>query len=714
MTTALTIEADPYILPLPGPDSLVVQDQWISASNTHPNSRYGDDIWSMGPLIDKPGDSIHKIHWRKCPAALRSEFQRIIWVLINGELRPTYVRERGFQNRGRDGVVSMRDNILQWLKFARWLDRQDVTQLRDCTVEHWRAYAAKCAGSGCTRDHALTVLRWLSDLWAFDQLSISPCGITRPPWEDEGVDDYLPAQTGEARGENTTEPLDPTVIGPLLTWSVRMVEDFADDILAAWAERRRMHAAVKATASTREGLAAVRAYLTPLIDSGGLLPSTVSRMHGITLAHHYVAAVTGASWNQVHHFVSRRGLLRLTAQRPGPSPMQVPVAGRVEGRPWREFMDYEETPILVRHLATAAAIVILYLTGMRPQETQSLRSGCCPDPEPNADGSTPRHLIRSHHYKNVRDFDGRHISAGEERDVPWVAITPVVNAIRVLERIVPEGELLFSSTHHDVVSQRKHHGALKRASLDRRVEDLVAWINQEAAAQGLPDQKVPADPHGNLGLSRLRRTLAWHIARRPGGLVALAIQYGHMRTALDARTSASYGNRGRRGFHGELDVETALAAAQTAARLRDAVAAGEKISGPAARRAIIGATSMPRFEGALTTPKAAAKFLSRDGLVLFDNPDSFLICAFKRDTALCEPDPGATSPNQFACQLGCGNAVRSDSHARAAREHADRLETKAAHLPQPLGDRLRLTADRFRGLADAHDAAALDAEEVIA
>ncbi|WP_308368075.1 integrase [Streptomyces sp. ISL-36] len=611
MTTALTIEADPYILPLPRPDSLVVLDRWISAGNTHPNSRYDDDIWSMGPLIDNPGDSIHKINWRACPAGLRSEFRRLVWVLINGELRPTYIRERGFQNRTRDGVLSMRDNILQWLKFARWLDRQGVSRLSDCTMEHWKAYAAKCT-SGCTRGHAQTVLRWLSDLWAFDQLSVSPCGVTRPPWEDEGIDDYLPAETRKAGGENKTEPLDPTVIGPLLTWSIRLVEDFADDILAAWDERRRMHARVKATPSTREGLAAVKGYLLPLVDSGALLPATVSRLHGVTLAHHYVAAVTGASWNQVHHFASRHGLGEVAARRPGPSPLQVPVMGRIEGRPWREFMDYEETPILVRHLATAAAIVILYLTGMRPQEARSLRSGCCPDPQPNPDGSMPRHLIRSHHYKNVRDSDGHHISAGEERAVPWVAITPVVNAIRVLERIVPKGELLFSTTHHDVVGQRKHHGALKRGTLDRRVEDLVSWINQEATAQGLPAEMVPTDPHGNLGLSRLRRTLAWHIARRPGGLVALAIQYGHMRTALDARTSTGYGSRARRGFHGELDVETALAAAQTAARLRDATAAGEKISGPAARRALIGATSIPGFEGALTTPKAAAKFLARD------------------------------------------------------------------------------------------------------
>ncbi|MET7361197.1 integrase [Streptomyces sp. NPDC005562] len=714
MTTALSIEADPYILPLPEPDSPVVMDRWISAGNTYSNSLYSDDIWSLGPLTDNPGDSLHKINLRKCPAALRSEVRRVLWVLINGELRPTYIRERGFQNRTRDGVISMRDCIIQWMKFARWLDRQGVSRLSDCTMEHWKAYAAKIASSGCGRGHALTVLRWLSDMWAFDQLSASPCGITRPPWEDEGIDDYLPTETGDGSGENKTEPLDPAVIGPLLTWSIRLVEDFSGDILAAWDERRRMHAQVKSAKTTREGLAAVKSYLLPLVNSGAPLPCTLSRLHGVTLGHHYVAAITGASWTQVHSFATRLGLRRLTAQRPGPSPMQVPVTGRIEGRPWREFMDYEETPILVRHLGTVAAIVILYLTGMRPQEAQSLRSGCCPDPKPNPDGTMPRHLIRSHHYKNVRDSDGHHVSAGEERAVPWVAIMPVVNAIRVLEQMVPEGELLFSSTYHDIVGQRKQRGALKRSSLGRRIEALVSWINQEAIAHGLPDQQVPPDPHGNLGLSRLRRTLAWHIARRPGGLVALAIQYGHMRTALDARTSTGYGSRERRGFHGELDVETALAAAATAARLRDAAAAGEKISGPAARRAIVGAASIPSFEGALTTPKAAAKFLARDGLVLFDNPDAFLICAFKRDTALCDPDPGATAPNQFACQLGCGNAIRTDSHAQAAREHADRLDARAALMPQPLGDRLRLTAGRFRALAETHDATAQTAEEALA
>ncbi|MEV4231581.1 hypothetical protein AB0J81_31785 [Streptomyces bobili] len=74
---------------------------------------------------------------------------------------------------------------------------------------------------------------------------------------------------------------------------------------------------------------------------------------------------------------------------------------------------------------------------MRPQEVQGLRSGCCPDPEAHRDGTPGRHLIRSRHYKNVTADDGHHISAGEDRKVPWVAIAPVVHAIRVLVRIVP-------------------------------------------------------------------------------------------------------------------------------------------------------------------------------------------------------------------------------------------------------------------------------------
>ncbi|MFF5969666.1 hypothetical protein ACFY64_39475 [Streptomyces collinus] len=55
--------------------------------------------------------------------------------------------------------------------------------------------------------------------------------------------------------------------------------------------------------------------------------------------------------------------------------------------------------------------------------------------------------VDSRHYKNVTDDDGNHVSDGEEREVPWVARTPVVQAIGVLERMMPEGALLLSAAH---------------------------------------------------------------------------------------------------------------------------------------------------------------------------------------------------------------------------------------------------------------------------
>ena len=177
--------------------------------------------------------------------------------------------------------------------------------------------------------------------------------------------------------------------------------------------------------------------------------------------------------------------------------------------------------------------------------------------------------------------------------------------------------------------------------------------------------------------------------------------------------SSGYASRSRHGIHSVLDVETALAATDAVARLEDRLAAGERISGPAARRALAAVAETPRFQGRIVTKnfaRQAADYLARDGLALFDNPDGCLICVFKRDTALCEPGPDATAPSQHDCRPGCGNAVRTDQHARNLHERAARTDQLAAHAPRPVARRLRAVADRDRAVADAHDATALPAE----
>ncbi|MCT9111432.1 site-specific integrase [Streptomyces mirabilis] len=693
---------------MPAPDSLVVLPRWVSPGNRHPNSRYEELIWSLAPLIDNPSTSLFKIHWAPCPEPLRGQVKLPAWTMINGQLRHTYLRDRGVRALTRTSAPDMRHTCGEWIRLARWLAQRGITDLAECTEDEWRQYPDARWKDGVGRDRAEKVLGSLTDLWAFDQLSTQPAGIARPPWDVEGIDDFLPATDGTTGRENATEPLDPQVLGPLLVWAIRFVDDFADDIIAAWQEHHRLTDLAAANPSTPAGSAALAALATgeagvPAFEINGT----------IMLARTFIAATTGAGLGQINHANARHGLADRAAREPAPCPMDVPVTGRINDRPWREYIDFTEALPLMRHLGTAAMIIILYLTGMRPQEAQGLRSGCCPDPEPAADSSPSRHLIRSHHFKNVTDDDGHHVSAGAEREVPWVAITPVVHAIRVLERFVPAGEFLFNATRHDFLYQRKLHGVLKTGTLNRRIEDFVDWANREALAQGLPEQTVPQDPLGAIGVSRFRRTLAWHVARQPGGLIALAIQYGHMRTLLDARTSSGYASRSRHGIHGVLDVETALAAADTAAKLRDRVAAGEKISGPAASRALAAAATTPRFEGRIvprTFARKATAFLARDGIVLYDNPDAFLICAFKHDNALCDPEPGATAPRQYACQSGCGNTVRTDSHARQLRERADEIDHLAASAPGPLGKRLRFNADKLRAIADTHNATARTAE----
>jgi hypothetical protein len=115
---------------------------------------------------------------------------------------------------------------------------------------------------------------------------------------------------------------------------------------------------------------------------------------------------------------------------------------------------------------------------MHPGLLRPVRQGlrAQPRPEPAADGTEGRHLIHSRHYKNVIDDDGNHISAGEVRKAPWVAITPVVHAIRVLERIVPKGELLLSVAHHAFRSRHSSTGALKLDTLTWRIESFVNWV----------------------------------------------------------------------------------------------------------------------------------------------------------------------------------------------------------------------------------------------
>jgi len=404
------------------------------------------------------------------------------------------------------------------------------------------------------------------------------------------------------------------------------------------------------------------------------------------LAATYISYVTGASIRQVHHQVIAGRWRERLLSADGPAPVFTELSGTVDGHPWKKFIDYSEVGTLKTHLTTAAYIVVSYLTGMRPRELQGLERGCCPEPE------SGRYLIYGRVYKTAVNDDGNHVPQGTIRDVPWVAIEPVARAIRTVERMKPDGYLF---------------GGLPPDTMNMRIEKFITWASNLAKTLDRPQETVPEDTHGSIGVSRFRRTLAWHIARRPGGLVALAVQYGHMRTAM----SAGYAARSRNGMHDLLDLETALAAAATLTALNEDLANGAGISGPAARRAINAAQHAPEFAGTIVNARQARALLENPSLTVYENPSAMLMCVYKPDRALCNRVTERETPRLDRCIASCANIARTDDHAHLMRQEAESLEKQAPSSPEPLRHRLEARARRLRQEADQHDRSRIVLEE---
>jgi hypothetical protein len=377
----------------------------------------------------------------------------------------------------------------------------------------------------------------------------------------------------------------------------------------------------------------------------------------------------------------------------------VPGPGRVAGKPWRDAIDYYEMPNLMRHLGTAAFVVCAYLTGIRPGEVLGMRTGCCPDPAPDADGKVGRHLIHSYEYKTATDEHGNHQFAGVQRDVPWVAITPVVNAIRVLERMVPDGHLLFDRVAQDMHSSRPGTGALKTSGLHYRIQDFIAWANTEAAAHQLHGETIPPDPMeisvlsaaAGLwpGISPVAPT-AWSPSPSSTDTYARpSSPAGTPRAAAAASTTSSTSRPSARSpTPSPTCTPTSKPAAVSPARQPDASS-----TPPTA----------PRFAGTTITATTARRLLANEDAMLYDNPHALLLCHYKRAQALCHRDGVKDTPSLDHCVPGCGNIIRTDQHATLLRERADVLDTRATHTPQPVGDRLRANASKLRAHADTHD-----------
>lgn len=700
-------EADPIGFPLHlKPTEKIVKDMTrVSKELRRTVCVVADSRWDLTPMVQKKTLTKLSINFEKYPSDYRDTAKRLIWSYIN-VATPLGDLERATATRTHLSPNSI--CMAAWLlrNWMDWLAGRGILRFCDVTDTDFRDYCDELSVSGIDRGGVAYRLFAITRAWLYAPYLPAEDRLIRPTWE------RAPGKRDELLGaanwssENKTIPIHPQTMSALLVWAMRFVENFSSDIIAA-----------KVMKSTQRdvdpGIAALtprdrfHRYLDQRRDTTGKVPGTKVP----TKPHLRCVAKSFISWELGIPDPENISLGELTQglEPTAEATLPLTIRGTVDGQTkWTEAIDFYEVEELCRHLATASFIVVAYLTGMRGEECRALERGCC-QPTANATGGPAPYLIRGRTFKGALDKSGNAIPAGIDREHPWFAIAPVAKAIAVMEDLHPNSHLLFPiEAFNALLNKSSHKGvAVTPPMTRRRIADFIDWCNEASLRLGRADDTIHPDPDGRVVVKRFRRTLAWFIYRKPGGRIALGVQYGHLR----GHTTDGYGSRVAVGLRDVFPMEEALARADY---LEDAYAQmqdGEQVSGPAAGRyrealRLYG----QEFRGRYMSGKQAAALRSNPRLRIYDNSARFVTCCYDQSKAMCHPDrsgPLGTdeTPDINHCQTNCGNIARTDRNIEQASDTIARHEADMASplTPEPLKARLAQRVAALQTIITTHN-----------
>jgi hypothetical protein len=377
------------------------------------------------------------------------------------------------------------------------------------------------------------------------------------------------------------------------------------------------------------------------------------------------------------------------------------------GRKPREFLVIGRLSHHDRSRLTAACLVVVaYLTGMRPHEVLSLARGSARVAE--GEGGAKRYEITGTEGKGVRDEHGRQVTAGRQREHPWVTIEPAYRAMRVLEALAEEAgtDLLFTPKAHSMRRRLGEGLTTKGAAI--RIAAFIEFANGLAATNGHPI--IPPCPRGGITLRRFRRTLAWHIVRQPGGEIALGVQYGHLRLV----TGQGYAGRREAGLLDEIDLEEVHLALDTMDEIAERQAQGEVISGPAAAELEVRVHQSREFLGVVKTDRELSRLKGLPHLKVYDVPETLVVCVFRPATAACLDGEGVDdrrTPSLNRCVNGCLNGARTGKHVEGLRRRIAEAEADRDASPFPMAQRLDRRIRIWTAAVEEHEAREREAAE---
>jgi len=542
-------------------------------------------------------------------------------------------------------------------------------------------------------------------------------GLRWAPWRGRSA--YNVAGARSTPGECSTPRLPEAIIEPMLAWSIKYVQVFAPNILAAREEWERLHdraqrirdreAELPIAERWRRSAKRFDAFLDVRTRSGRGVPIWSVAPAGFNIRRFSQSTVINRGQIELMAVCrmssGRMHRLRQALAESGAEPGGLDTAISVDpdtGNPWRSRFDIRAIETEERMLQAAIYVVCAYLTGMRDSEVQAMRAGCCRTTR-SEDGLILRHRIRSIAYKGKR-------AAPEQAD--WITIEPVAEAVKVLHRLsarvrAADGEDGLWRVLHPTPSSKTHLSA-------EIVRTLNAFRDHLNACFASPDAPIiPPGPDGRpwrITTRQFRRTIAWHIANRPFGAVAGMIQYKHASVAA----FEGYAGSSRSVFRAEIARERALGQIDDIMTYFDAHQDGLSLSGPASKRVMrsldTAAAELPPLPGAVADRARLRTLLKDLARTLHVGP--LADCFFDPAHALClkrATDAERDAPALALCEpTRCPNACFTARHrsvwAKARDDTAAMLKEKRLSPAQ----RMVLKADiaRYRGVLDAIDAPA--------
>jgi integrase len=692
----------------PEPFTVVLSDRrLVPGVDRKTLSLYVDDRWNLDAGIFEQHAKATSLNFALVKAPLREFAKRYIWTIINCD-PPAQFRRNSIERPSLRTIASFWNNLREFLD---WLHDRGVSEICQVTTELLDAYLADVAAVGNTLERKYRRIAEVRRLWTYRSALPESMRLPEmPPWGGDTARELFGKV--RPRRENVTARIAERTMQRVLMWSLRFVEDFAEDILEAHSaylilysrgpEAARARGVPKERLSCGEAIRAAQEYVVGVRRFKASLPGKVDAkgLRAVNLTH--VGKIIGIpgfanpSYRKAQSIILESGLpidddAYLNSQ----------ILGTIRGVPWHPGpISYYKAQHLARHLSTACLIVIAYLSGARPGEVLNLRRGCI-----QRDRQSDMWLMAGKEFKNARDPKGNKMPEGLIRRDPWVVIEPVARAVDILEQL-HEDELLFPSR---LESHRKLHNT-KRAG-GARVGQLVSgdmglfieFVN--AISERLGDEVIPADPAGPLNITRFRRTLAWFIRRRPRGLVANAIQYGH----LHARMTQGYAGDYDSGFPDELAFEDFLAQLEELSEDEQNLRSNEKVSGPAAQeyRQRVHAANR-QFAGHVLTSNRQARDLLANPVLKIYHGDG-MTCVFDATKAACQlrgtADDPMVTPDIDDCRLSCQNIARTDRDIAALRSHRNRIAEVVSDrvAPSIRHQREKRTLERIDAILQEHD-----------